>query len=386
MQAFTLHTTPHIVFEPGGIRRLGEIAGGRLGDCVLLITDPGLRQAGHAVAAVDALTGSGAMVEVYGEVEEDPSRATVEAATAMAAEIGATGVVGFGGGSSMDVAKLVSALAGGDQPLDEMWGQEQVRRRVLPLVLVPTTAGTGSEVTRSAIVTLPGDRKLGVVSAALLPDIALLDPNLTLSLPPFGTAVTGIDAMTHAIESYTVRHPNANPVSRTAAIEALKLLGRNIETAVREPDNREARGAMLLGSMIAGTAFANAPVAAVHALAHPIGGSFHVAHGLSNALVLPHVMRFNAPVAGERYAELAPHIFSDLTESGDARALCDVLIGRITQLRADVGLVTQLRDVGVGEGDLPGMAERAMVMQFLLDNNPRDMAEADILDIYRAAY
>lgn len=386
MQAFTLHTTPHIVFEPGGIRRLGEIAGERLGGRVLLVTDPGLRRVGLADAAVEALAGAGCAVEVYGEVEEDPSRATVEAATAMAVEFDATGIVGFGGGSSMDVAKLVAALAGGDQPLDEMWGQEQVRRRMLPLVLVPTTAGTGSEVTKSAIVTLPGEQKLGVVSSALLPDIALLDPDLTLSLPPFSTAATGIDAMTHAIESYTVRHPNANPVSRAAAIEALKLLGRNIETAVNEPDNREARAAMLLGAMIAGTAFANAPVAAVHALAHPIGGGFHVAHGLSNALVLPHVMRFNAPVAGARYAELAPHVFPDLADTSGAEALCAALIERIAALRSKVGLVTRLRDVGVGEDDLPGMAAKATVMQNLLDNNPRDMGEADILDIYRAAY
>jgi len=386
MQAFTLHTTPHIVFEPGGIRRLGEIAGDRLGGRVLLITDPGLQKAGLVNAAVDGLAQSGCTLGVYGEVEEDPSRATVEAAAAMAVAFGATGIVGFGGGSSMDVAKLVSALAGGDQPLDEMWGQEKVRRRVLPLVLVPTTAGTGSEVTKSAVVTLPGEQKLGVVSAALLPDIALLDPDLTLSLPAFGTAATGIDAMTHAIESYTVRHPNNNPISRAAAIEALKLLGRNIETAVREPDNREARGAMLLGAMIAGTAFANAPVAAVHALAHPIGGGSHVAHGLSNALVLPHVMRFNAPAAAARYAELAPHIFPDLAGAGDAGALCAALIERIAELRTKVGLVTRLRDVGVGADDLPAMANKATAMQFLLDNNPRDMTEADILDIYRSAY
>ncbi len=386
MHAFTLHTTPHIVFEPGGLRRLGEIAGAKLGERVLLVTDPGLRQAGLVEPAVAALTASGATAAVYGEVEEDPSRATVEAATALAVEFGASGIVGFGGGSSMDVAKLVAALAGGDQPLDEMWGQDQVRRRVLPLVLVPTTAGTGSEVTKSAIVTLPGDQKIGVLSAALLPDIALLDPDLTLSLPPFSTAATGIDAMTHAIESYTVRHPNANPISRAAAIEALKLLGRNIETAVHQPDNRAARGAMLLGAMVAGTAFANAPVAAVHALAHPIGGGFHVAHGLSNALVLPHVMRFNASVVAERYAELAPHIFPDPAGGGSPEALCEQLIERIAQLRSDIGLVTRLRDVKVGKDDLPAMAEKATVMQFLLDNNPRDMTAADILEIYRAAY
>jgi alcohol dehydrogenase class IV len=183
-----------------------------------------------------------------------------------------------------------------------------------------------------------------------------------------------------------VRHPNNNPVSRAAAIEALKLLGRNIETAVAEPDNREARGAMLLGAMIAGTAFANAPVAAVHALAHPIGGGFHVAHGLSNALVLPHVMDFNAPAAAARYAELAPHIFPDLAGAGDADAQCAALIERIAELRTKVGLVTRLRDVDVGEDDLPAMAQKATTMQNLLDNNPRDMTEADILGIYRAAY
>jgi len=386
MQGFTLHTTPHIVFEPGGVHRLGEIAGPRLGARVLLVTDPGLRKAGHSDAAVDALNKAGCSVEVYGEVEEDPSRATVEAAMAQALDCGATGIVGFGGGSSMDVAKLVSALAGGEQTLDEMFGQDQVHRRALPLVLVPTTSGTGSEVTKSAIVTLPGDQKMGVLSAELLPDIALLDPDLTLSLPPFSTAATGIDAMTHAIESYTVRHPNANPISRAAAIEALKLLGRNIETAVKEPGNREARAGMMLGAMVAGTAFANAPVAAVHALAHPIGGGFHVAHGLANALVLPHVMHFNAPVAGARYAELAPHIFPDLAAVEGSQALCAALIERIAELRATVGLVTRLRDVGVSEADLPGMATKARVMGSLFDNNPRDMSEADVLDIYRAAY
>jgi alcohol dehydrogenase class IV len=143
---------------------------------------------------------------------------------------------------------------------------------------------------------------------------------------------------------------------------------------------------MMLGAMLAGTAFANAPVAAVHALAHPIGGGFHVAHGLSNALVLPHVMRFNAPAAAARYAELAPHIFPDLTGTGNPAALCSALVERIAGLREKIGLVTRLRDVGVAEQNLPGMATKATVMQHLLDNNPRDMAESDILGIYRAAF
>jgi alcohol dehydrogenase class IV len=192
--------------------------------------------------------------------------------------------------------------------------------------------------------------------------------------------------MTHAIESYTARHPNNNPVSRAAAIEALKLLGRNIETAVKQPDNREARGAMLLGAMVAGTAFANSPVAAVHALAHPIGGGFHVPHGHANALVLPHVMRFNAPVAAARYAELAPHIFPDLEPASDPRTLCLSLVDRIDELRARVGLATRLRDVGVEEKHLEGMAEQSRAMEHLFDNNPRDMSVADVLGIYRAAF
>ena len=386
MQAFTLHSTPHIVFEPGGAGRLGAVAAAILGPRVLLVTDPGIRSAGLVDAAIVSLTDSGCSVEMFGDVEADPSRATVLAAADRALAFDATGIVGFGGGSSMDVAKLAAALAGGDQTLDEMWGLEKVRRRALPLVLVPTTAGTGSEVTKSAIVTLEGDQKLGVISAALMPDMALLDPDLTLGLPAAVTAATGIDAMTHAIESYTARHPNNNPVSRAAAIEALKLLGRNIETAVHEPADREARGAMLLGAMLAGTAFANSPVAAVHALAHPIGGGFHVPHGLSNALVLPHVMRFNAPVASERYAELAPYIFPDLAGIGNANALCTALIERIAELRSRIGLVTRLRDVGVGEQHLEGMAQKSRAMENLFANNPRDMSIADVLGVYRAAY
>ncbi|MEK9661524.1 MAG: iron-containing alcohol dehydrogenase [Alphaproteobacteria bacterium] len=386
MQALTLHTTPHIVFEPGGIGRLGALASARLGPRVLLVTDPGIRNAGIVDAAIVALADAGCAVEMFAEVEADPSYKTVMAATERALRGDATGIVGFGGGSSMDVAKLVAALAGGDQTLDDMFGLEKVRRRMLPLVLVPTTAGTGSEVTKSAIVTLEGDRKLGVISSALLPDMALLDPDLTLGLPAPVTAATGIDAMTHAIESYTARHPNNNPISRAMAIEALKLLGRNIETAVHEPDNREARGAMLFGAMTAGIAFANSPVAAVHALAHPIGGGFHVPHGLANALVLPHVMRFNAGTAAGRYAELAPHIFPDLAPGGDDAALCSTLIDRIAELRARIGLVTQLRDIGVAESDLPGMAEKSRAMEHLFDNNPRDMSVADVLGVYRAAY
>src|ERR671916_573671 len=186
----------------------------------------------------------------------------------------------------------------------------------LPLLLAPTTAGTGSEVTPISIVTPGAHEKKGVVSSVLIPDIALLDPELTLGLPPHVTAATGVDAMVHAIEAYTSASPNNNPVSRALACEALRLLGRNIRRAVHHGQDSDARAAMLLGSMLAGQAFANSPVAAVHALAYPIGGHFGVPHGLSNALVLPHVLRFNAPACGSRYAELLPHAFPERAGGG----------------------------------------------------------------------
>lgn len=242
---------------------------------------------------------------------------------------------------------------------------------------MPTTAGTGSEVTPVAIITVSGDEKRGVSSPLLLPDVAVLDPELTLGLPPAITAATGIDAMVHAIEAYASRSPNANPVSRMLAVEALRLLGGNIETAVRDGGDREARAAMLLGSMLAGQAFANSPVAAVHALAYPIGGRYHVPHGLSNALVLPHVLRFNRAEASDEYAALAGHAFPapapDLAEG-------------LAALSARLGLPARLREVGVPAEDLPACAADAMKQTRLLVNNPRPVTEADALAIYEAAW
>ncbi len=191
--------------------------------------------------------------------------------------------------------------------------------------------------------------------------------------------------MVHAIEGYASKSVNNNPVSRTLAVEALKLLGANIEKAVFTPDDRDARGAMLLGSMLAGMAFANSPVAAVHALAYPIGGTFHVPHGLSNALVLPHVLKFNNAVASETYAEIAPIVFPGLAEVNDARARSDVFADNLADLAAKLGLQTRLRDVGISETDLPKMASDAMKQTRLLVNNPRELGETDALEIYRAA-
>ena len=241
----------------------------------------------------------------------------------------------------------------------------------LPLVLVPTTAGTGSEVTPVSIITVGDEEKRGVSSPILLPDIAVLDPELTLGLPPAITAATGIDAMVHAIEAYASKSANNNPLSKMLARQALRLLGANIETAVTNGRDLEARAAMLLGSMLAGQAFANSPVAAVHALAYPIGGTFHVPHGLSNALVLPHVLRFNAPEAAHLYAEIAADAFPHLAAQQGAQARCAAFIDELAALCARVGLQPRLRDVGIGGEHLAKMAADAMKQQRLLVNNPR---------------
>jgi alcohol dehydrogenase class IV len=285
----------------------------------------------------------------------------------------------------MDVAKVAALLAGSGEELGEAYGIGNAKGPRLPLVLVPTTAGTGSEVTPIAILTTGEAEKKGVVSALLLPDLAILDADLTLGLPAHVTAATGIDAMVHAIESYASASPNNNPLSRALACEALGLLGRNIRTAVFRGRDRAARGGMLLGAMLAGQAFANSPVAAVHALAYPIGGHYHVPHGLSNALVLPHVLRFNLEAAAEPYAEIAPHAFGELAGlSGAARA--EAFIEAIAALSAELGLEQRLRDVGIGENALSMLASEAMKQTRLLVNNPRPVSEADALAIYRAAW
>lgn len=381
--AFSFSTTGAIRFEPGAAARLGAIAGGRLGRRVLVVTDRGLVGLGLVQPAIESL-GAGAEVVVFDAVEADPARATVMAA--VAAGRGASGVVGIGGGSPMDVAKLAALLLGSGEDLDGAWGVGNARGPRLPLALVPTTAGTGSEVTPVAIVTVEGGEKRGVSSPVLLPDLAVLDPELTLGLPAPITAATGIDAMVHAIEAFTSRSPNANPVSRALAMEALRLLGANIEAAVADGGNRAARSAMLLGSMLAGQAFANAPVAAVHALAYPIGGFFHVPHGLSNALVLPHVMRFNAPAAAVDYAVLAPLVFPDLDTGEGAQGVAAAFAGRMADLAGRLGLERRLREVGVARGDLDRCAAAAMQQTRLLVNNPRTVSEADARAIYEAAW
>jgi alcohol dehydrogenase class IV len=385
MTPFIFNTTRSVQFGAGKLAALGELVRGQIGRRVMLVTDPGMVATGIVARAVATLREADVTAEVFQDVAADPPEAVILAAAAQARASDVLGVVGLGGGSSLDVAKLVAVLAGGTETLSGMYGIGNVKGPRLPLILVPTTAGTGSEVTPISIVTTGASQKMGVVSPVLLPDVALLDPELTLGLPPHITAATGIDAMVHAIEAYASVSPNNNPISRHLAVQALQLLGGALLTAVHEGGNIAARSAMLLGSTLAGQAFANSPVAAVHALAYPLGGHFHIPHGLSNALVLPHVLRFNCVVAPQPYAELAPHVFPALAAlQGQERA--EAFCAALADLSRDCGLPQTLRAMQIGQDVLPMLAADAMKQTRLLGNNPRPVTEADALAIYGAAF
>ncbi|CAH0222422.1 Long-chain-alcohol dehydrogenase 1 [Massilia sp. Bi118] len=382
--AFSFSTVSSMVSEPGASLRLGQFVAERFPGVrrVLVVTDPGFLRTGLAEPPRASLERHGMTVSVYADVLADPPEAVVEAAAAFARKQGSELVIGLGGGSSMDVAKLVAVLAGNEQPLAEMYGIGKVAGQRLPLVQVPTTAGTGSEVTNIAIVTTGETTKMGVVAPQLYADLAVLDASLTVGLPPAVTAATGIDAMVHAIEAYTSRHKK-NPLSDMLARQALSLLSANIVKACENGHNLDARQAMLLGACLAGQAFSNAPVAAVHALAYPIGGIFHVAHGLSNSLVLPHVLRFNLPAASSHYAELAGIVVPHASGSEEARA--QALIVAMQQIAKITGVETTLQQVGIAERDLDRLADDAMLQTRLLGNNPRELTREDARAIYAAA-
>jgi alcohol dehydrogenase len=384
MTAFAFSTVAHILSEPGVTRRLGELIAERFPGTrrPFIVTDAGFLRTGLLDLPRLNLEQTGMSAAVCSNVIADPPEAVVLDAVEAARRFEADLVIGFGGGSSMDVAKLVAVLAGSRQAIGDIYGIGKVSGKRLPLVQVPTTAGTGSEVTNIAIVTTGATTKTGVVAPQLYADLAILDAALTLGLPPMVTAATGIDAMVHAIEAYTSRHKK-NPLSDALAREALSLLSRSLLRACEQGNQLEARQAMLLGACLAGQAFSNAPVAAVHALAYPIGGIFHVPHGLSNSLVLPHVLRFNLPDAGALYAELAGVVVPHASGSADARA--EALIVAMQQTAKMTGIETTLRQVGIREDDLDRLADDAMLQTRLLGNNPRDVTREDAREIYAAA-
>jgi alcohol dehydrogenase class IV len=385
MQAdFVFNASKSVILGAGAVARLGAIVKEQIGQAVLVVTDPGIAGAGLLSPVVDSLSLAGVTAHIFQDVAADPPVEVVLAATELARQHAVAGVIGLGGGSSMDVAKLVALLVGGGERLEDIYGVGIAKGRRLPLIQIPTTAGTGSEVTPVSIVTVGAEEKRGVVAPQLLPDIALLDPELTLGLPRHVTAATGIDAMVHAIEAFTSKSANNNPISKLFAREALRLLGMNLETVVKDGRNVAARSDMLFGSMLAGQAFANSPVAAVHALAYPIGGIYGIAHGVSNAVVLPHVMAFNAPACLDAYGVLAGDVFPDLMQL-EAGLRIERFIDRMASLIRSVGLPSTLRELDIPEDALPKMAAEAMKQTRLLVNNPRTVSEQDAFAIYKAA-
>lgn len=381
---FSFCTVPSLHVEWRGARRLAELLAERFAARnILFVTDSGLVACGLVEPLVETLERGGFGVTIFDRIVPDPPedvlRACVEAAKEATVEL----VIGVGGGSALDVAKLAAVLLSQDQPLADLYGIGKVRGGRLPLVLVPTTAGTGSEVTNIAILTTGESHKMGVVSPQLYADFVLLDAELTVGLPPLHTAATGIDAMVHAIEAYTCRQ-RKNPISDSLAREALRLLSSHLIRACQEGNDRPAREGMLLGAMLAGQAFSNAPVAAVHALAYPLGGHYHIPHGLSNALMLGPVLRFNSQAAAPLYAELGEAI--QAPGSGEIVERANAFVSEMERLMNESGAPRKLRDAGVEENRLSTMAADAMKQTRLLVNNPVEVTEVDALRLYQEAF
>jgi len=381
MRNFTFHPGPRLIAGDGQSAAIADLL--PAGHC-LFVSDQSLVGLGLTDPCRAALADSGHEVILFDRVEADPSFDTLMSAVAAGQEAGVASVVGFGGGSPMDVAKLAAYLLGSGDRVEDIWGVEKATGRKLPLILIPTTAGTGSEATPISVITCEGGVKMAVNARPLTADWTVLDPGLTLGLPRHVTAATGIDAMVHAVEAYTSARLK-NPLSDALAREALKLLSANLLIACNEPANVEARSAMLLGAHLAGLAFSNAPVAGVHALAYPLGGIHHLPHGVSNALMLRHVMAHNLEAARELYAELAEIVEPDCAGHG-TQARAAVLVDRLDRLVSDSGIAPRLRDHGIPAEDLPMLAREAMRQERLLVNNPCPIGEEDARRLYEAAW
>lgn len=381
MRSFTFNPGPKLLSGEGSAAQLADVL--PEGPC-LFVTDRDVVRFGLTDACRIALEQGGREIILFDSVEADPSKETLLAAVELGRRHDVTHVVGFGGGSPMDVAKLAAYLLGSGDDLDSIWGVGLAKGPHLPLALVPTTAGTGSEATPVAVITCEGGEKRGVNSPALIADWAALDASLTLGMPRSLTAATGIDAIVHAVEAYTSARLK-NPISDMYAREALRLLSANLIQACEQPTDIAARSAMLLGAHLAGLAFSNAPVAGVHALAYPLGGIHHLPHGLSNALMLRVVLQHNAEAARDQYAELAPILVPECEGQG-SQAKCAMLIDRLDKMVVDSGLAPRLRDHGIAAEDIPMLASEAMKQQRLLVNNPAPIEEEDARRLYEAAW
>ena len=350
---------------------------------VLLITDPGLVQAGVAQQVVEMLKQAAVEVEIFDAVEPDPSIQVATKAAEMAKNVKANVLIALGGGSAIDTAKSAALLVTNGGYLKDYAGVNKVIKPILPLIAVPTTAGTGSEVTIFAVMSDPEKQEKFTISSALIaPAVAVLDPLLTLKLPPSVTAFTGMDALTHAIEAFT--SSIAQPATDALALSAIKLVLKHLPVAVGRGDNIMAREGMLQASLLAGIAFNNAFLGLAHAIASPLGGHFHVPHGLANAVMLPYVMEYNLPTAVRRYAEIGRAL--GLQAVGDTpRAVAEKTVAAITQLARDINIPEKLSNIGAKEELLPLVARDAL-KSIQLKFNVRNASEKEILALLQKAY
>lgn len=385
-QNWVFRTTPRIVFGCGSVGQAGTEANALGISRALLVSDPGVKAAGISGTVEKALLSAGIWVVVYDAVEPDPRIEVVGKCASAARDGKCDGVVAVGGGSALDIGKLTAVMMTNEGPIGKYFGIDLVPNPGLPTILLPTTSGTGSEVTPIAVLSDEGEHlKKGVVSPHLFGRVAILDPVSTIGCPPSVTAASGMDALIHGIESYTSTH--ATTFTAFLAYQAVETIAGNLRAAYANGGDLEARTRMMEGSLWAGMAFANSGVGAVHAFAYPLGAEYHVPHGVANTVMLPYVMRFNMVGALKRYADLA----SALGAGGCACGMSDVeraesAIAAVERLADDIRVPRRLRDLKVPESGIPVMSEGVMKVTRLLANNPRAMTLKDAEEIYRSAY
>jgi alcohol dehydrogenase len=384
MGIFNFHVAPEIVFGIGTIGCTGAEVKKHGGKRVLVVVDPGFAKTGHLKKVSDALEKEGLPFILFDAVEPEPRFEVADRCGDRAKKERCDFVLGVGGGSAMDTAKAAAILATNQGRARDYQGLGKVPKPGLPKGMVPTTAGTGSEVTFTAVfINEEERRKAGINSPHLYPEVAILDPELTIALPPAVTASTGMDALTHAIESYTSKI--ASPMSEMFSLGAIDLIGKSLRQAVDRGSDLQARSNMLLGSLLAGIGLANAGVGAAHSLAYPLGGVFHISHGVANALLLPAVMEYNAFHSLEKFAKIAERM-SQRVEGLPMREAAVLAVEAVKRLAQDIQVPQRLSDLGIPRSALPEMAEEAMKVARPLENNPRAVSLEEAIRIYQSIF
>ncbi len=383
INTFTFTGAKKVVFGSGTFEALSEHLREMRAAHPLVVLDKNLAASGFSRRVTRALKGTGIEGMLFDRVEAEPRIELADEAAKAALKGKCDAVVGIGGGSAMDVAKAAAALAANKGKAEDFLGLNKVPGPGLPTIMVPTTAGTGSEVTFTAVFIRKNlQKKEGMNSPYLYPHLALLDPALTISLPSGPTATTGIDALCHAIESYT--SINASPMSELISLEAIRLISENLRTCVHDGGNREAREHMLLGSLYAGLGLANAGVTAVHSLSYPLGGQYGIPHGLANTIMLPPVMAFNLPAALEKFTVIA-EVMGEETDGLPFREAAFLAQEAVEALIEDCGIDSSLSDFDVSPEVFPELAKVAMTVARPLENNPRKVTIEDAIDMYGQA-